>query len=62
MFKNKNYLPKEPLPEGEPAAIQRIYDPFNNIMLGCYNLVVVVVMDVYVHHKFCKSLSCLALA
>jgi hypothetical protein len=54
-------MPKEPLPNDEISALRETYTSFNYTLTYCYNLHVVLIMDVYVYCKFCKSRSCFAL-
>jgi hypothetical protein len=61
MFEPINLTPKEPFPNGELSAMHETYASFVYTLICCYNLLVVLIMDVYVYNKFCKSRSCFAL-
>jgi hypothetical protein len=54
-------ISKEPLPNDELSAMHETYASFIYTLTCCYNLLVVLIMDVYVYNKFCKSRSCFAL-
>jgi hypothetical protein len=61
MFDPINLTPKEPLPNDELSAMHETYASFIYTLTCCYNSHVVLIMDVYVHNKFCKSRSYFAL-
>jgi hypothetical protein len=61
MFDPINLTPKEPLPYDELSAKHETYASFIYTLTCCYNSHVVLIMDVYVDNKFCKSRSCFAL-
>jgi hypothetical protein len=61
MFKPINLTPKEPLPNDELSAMHETYASFVYALSCSYNSHVVLIMDVYVYNKFCKSQSCFAL-
>jgi hypothetical protein len=61
MFDPINLTPKEPLPNDEPSAVHETYASFIYTLTCCYNSHVVLIMDMYVYNKFCKSRSCFAL-
>jgi hypothetical protein len=61
MFKTINLMPEEPLTNDELSAIHETYASFNYTLTCCYNLLVVLIMDVYVYNRFCKSRSCFVL-
>jgi hypothetical protein len=61
MFDPINLTPKEPLPNDELSAIHETYASFIYTLTCCYNLHVVLIVDVYVYTKFCKSRSCFEL-
>jgi hypothetical protein len=61
MFDPTNLTPKESLPNDELSAMRETYASFVYTLTCCYNSHVVLVMDVYVYNKFCKSRSCFAL-
>jgi hypothetical protein len=61
MFELINLTPKEPLPNDELSAMHETYASFVYTLTCCYNSHVVLIMDVYVYNKFCKSRSCFAL-
>jgi hypothetical protein len=58
MFEPINITPKEPLPNDEISAMHETYASFAYTLTCCYNLHVVLIMDMYVYNKFCKSRSC----
>jgi hypothetical protein len=57
MFEPFNSMPKEPLPNDELNALHEPYASFNYTLICCYNLPMVLIIDVYVYNKFCKSRS-----
>jgi hypothetical protein len=61
MFEPINLTSKEPLPNDELSAMHETYASFVYTLTCCYNSHVVLIMDVYVYNKFCKSRSCFAL-
>jgi hypothetical protein len=61
MFEPINLTSKEPLPNDELSAMHETYTSFVYTLTCCYNLHVVLIMDVYVYNKFCKSRSCFVL-
>jgi hypothetical protein len=61
MFEPLNSLPKESLPNDELSAMHETYFSFVYTLTCCYNSHVVLIMDVYVYNKSCKSRSCFAL-
>jgi hypothetical protein len=61
MFEPINLTPKEHLPNDELSAMHETYASFVYTLTCCYNSHVVLIMDVYVYNKFCKSRSCFAL-
>jgi hypothetical protein len=60
MFEPINLRPKEPLPNDELSVMHETCASFNYTLICCYNLLVVLIMDVYVYNKFCKSRSLFA--
>jgi hypothetical protein len=58
MFEPINRMPKEPFPNDELSAMHETYASFVYNLTSCYNSHVVLIMDVYVYNKFCKSWSC----
>jgi hypothetical protein len=56
-----NLTPKEPLANDDLSSIHETYASFIYTLTCCYNSHVVLIMDVYVYNKFCKSRSCFAL-
>jgi hypothetical protein len=61
MFEPINLMPKEPFPNGELSAINETYASFVYTLTCCYNLHLVLIVNVYVYNKFCKFRSCFAL-
>jgi hypothetical protein len=61
MLEPINLTPKEPLPNYELSAMHETYASFLYTLTCCYNSLVVLIMDVYVYKKFCKSRSCFEL-
>jgi hypothetical protein len=61
MFEPINVTHKEPLPNDELSAMHETYASFVYTLVCRYDLLVVLIMDVYVYNKFCKSRSCFAL-
>jgi hypothetical protein len=61
MFETINLTPKEPLPNDELSSMHETYASFVYTLTCCHYSHVVLIMDVYVYNKFCKSRSCLAL-
>jgi hypothetical protein len=61
MLEQINSMPKETLPNQELSALHETYASFIYTLICCYNSHVVLIMDVYVYNKFCKSRSCFAL-
>jgi hypothetical protein len=61
MFDPINLTPKEPLPNDEISVMHETYASYIFTLTYCYNSHVVLIMDVYVCNKFCKSRSCFAL-
>jgi hypothetical protein len=55
MFEPINLTAKEPLPNDELSAMHETYAFFVYTLTCGYNLHVVLIMDVYVYNKFCKS-------
>jgi hypothetical protein len=58
LLEHINSIPKEPLTNDELSAMHETYASFNYTLTCCYNLHMVLIMDAYVYHKFCKSRSC----
>jgi hypothetical protein len=58
MFEPINLTPKEPLPNDELSAMPETYASFVYTLTCCYNSHLVLIMDMYVYNKFCKSRSC----
>jgi hypothetical protein len=58
MFELIDSLPKEPLLKDELSGMHETSASFDYTSSCCYNLHVVLIMDVYVYNKFCKSRSC----
>jgi hypothetical protein len=46
MFEQINLTPKEPLPNDELSVLHETYASFNYTLICCYNLHVVLIMDV----------------
>jgi hypothetical protein len=61
MLEPINPILKEPLPNDELSVMHETYASFVYTLICCYNLLVVLIMDVYVYNKFCKSRSYFAL-
>jgi hypothetical protein len=61
MFEPINLTPKEPLPNYMLSSMYETYASFVYTLTSCYNSHVVLIMDVYVYNKFCKSRSCFVL-
>jgi hypothetical protein len=61
MFEPINLTPKETLPNDELSAMPETYASYIYTLTCCYNSHVVLIMDMYVYNKFCKSRSCFAL-
>ena len=54
-FNFDNFMPNEPKLEKKINAKYMIYVLVNHNLLCFCNLIIIVVMDAYVYHKFCKS-------
>jgi hypothetical protein len=61
LFEPINLTPKETFPNDKLSVMHEIYASFVYTLTCCYNSHVVLIMDVYVYNKFCKSRSCFAL-
>ena len=56
-FNFDNFIPNKPELEKKINAKYMIYVLVNHNLLCFCNLIIIVVMDAYVYHKFCKSRS-----
>ena len=55
-FNFDSFMPKKP--KFKINSKNKIHAIVNNSMLYFYNLIIIVGVDAYVYHKFCKSRSC----
>ena len=57
-FTFDNFMPNKPELDKNINAKYMIHVLVNHNLLCFSNLIIIVVMDAYVYHKFCKSRSC----